>query len=87
MATLDHRISKICRGYDGQVFEIDDKVYRISKRMLQHRDDAELEDMYLIDIKSGKIIGMHTNGTGTREVDYNDSINKALVNKLHRKKP
>lgn len=64
----------------GNNENVDETVYKLSKRMLQHRDGTEMEDMYLIDSNTGKIVGIQTNSINLRQVDYNKSIKEAIKN-------
>jgi hypothetical protein len=57
----------------------DEKIYSTAKRMLQHRDGTPFEDLYLIDIKSGKITGVSNSATLVKRVEYNKSIKGVLT--------
>lgn len=61
---------------------VDQKIYELCRRMLEHRSGTTLEDMYLISATTGEVLGVSTNATiditGKKQVKYNKSILKAL---------
>ncbi|HEX3022207.1 MAG TPA: minor capsid protein [Lachnospiraceae bacterium] len=58
--------------------EVNETIYRCSKEMLRHRSGTLFEDMYFIDINTGKVIASSKDINIERTVGYNKEIKKAL---------
>ncbi|MDO5397179.1 MAG: hypothetical protein Q4G33_04545 [bacterium] len=55
-----------------------DSIYKYAKAMLTHRNGTNKEDMYLIDVHSGKLKGKQASSKSDFEVDYNKSLTDAV---------
>ena len=58
--------------------DADETIYQKSLDILAHRQNTDMEDMYLINIKTGKVVGTQTHSEREKTVTYNDSLNKAV---------
>ena len=60
--------------------KVNEQIYSQSKAMLIHRNGTNKEDMCLINSETGKIEGRQTHSKSDFGVDYNESLNNAVVN-------
>lgn len=60
----------------GRDANVDDEIYNISKRILKHRDGTKFEDLYIVDLKTGKTITVTTQDTemGIKRTDKLERI-------------
>lgn len=59
--------------------ELNRKVYRIAKKILHHRSGTMFEDMYWIDIDTGKVIALETNQIKERKIRYSKATKKSIM--------
>lgn len=53
-------------------------LYNKSLDILEHRDNTEYEDMYLISKNKSKVVGVQRHSSKRLQIDYNDSLTKAV---------
>lgn len=53
-------------------------ILNLSRKSIEHRTGTKIEDMYIIDARSGKILGYQTEMTEESGITYNESIRAAL---------
>ena len=60
----------------GKNSDVDNEIYNISKRILKHRDGTKFEDLYIVDLNTGKTITYITQDTemGIRKTDKLERI-------------
>ncbi len=59
---------------------VNTQLYRCAVAMLTHRNNSKMEDMYLIDSITGKIVGSQTSCEILYKVNYNNNMKKAILN-------
>lgn len=55
-------------------------IYRVCKAILIHRSGTFLEDIYLIDSKTGEIVAKQTHPNVPNEVYYDSEIREIFIN-------
>lgn len=70
------------RKYNGITGDsnVDDALYKYAKTGLVHRDGTNCEDLYILSLKTGKVLGKNVSGTDSFGVRVNKSIVDAVKN-------
>lgn len=63
---------------DDRIGHIADKVAKVSRQMLQHRNGTPYEDYYLLDLQTGKTVALSNKARKTKGVVYNDQVKNAF---------
>lgn len=58
--------------------KVNETIYKKSIDMLEHRNNTDYEDMYLIDSVTGKVVATQTHSNAILGVVYNDEIKQVL---------
>ncbi len=53
-------------------------LYQKALDILNHRQNSEMEDMHVINTKTGQVVGTQTHAKKKLEIDYNKSLSKAV---------
>lgn len=57
---------------------VNESIYNVAKKIFNHRDKTNLEDLYYLNAKNGEIIGFQTNMRKSGEAHINSKMEKAI---------
>lgn len=58
--------------------KVNEQIYNISRKVLNHRDGTLKEDMYLLNSKNGNVLASQTNMKTNLHITYNPQMKKAI---------